>query len=99
MTVFVTDTQRDRQASECAGKKEMILSKWCFISVINPGSQEDEEGLSLSPATMVRNKGTLMGPIRAKYQIISEWSCPVEPEVCWTGGPSLIHLHAVHAGW
>lgn len=71
MTVFVTDTQRDRQASECAGKKEMILSKWCFISVINPASQEDEEGLSLSPATIVRNKDTLMGPIRAKYQISS----------------------------
>lgn len=73
MTVFMTDTQRyryDRQESECAGK-EMILSKWCFISVINPASQEDEEGLSLSPATIVRNKGTLMGPIGAKYQISS----------------------------
>ncbi len=52
-------------------KREMILSKWCFISVINPASQEDEEGLSLSPATIVRNKGTLMGPIGAKYQISS----------------------------
>lgn len=69
----IRDRHTERQTGEwMCRKKEMILSKWCFISVINPASQEDEEGLSLSPVTMVRNKGTLMGPIRAKYQISSQ---------------------------
>lgn len=47
----------------------MILSKRCFISVINPASQEDEEGLSLSPATIAADKGTPPAPITAIYQI------------------------------
>lgn len=81
-------------------KREMILSKWCFISVINPASQEDEEGLSLSPATIVQNKGALMGPIRAKYQISSlRMILPSRSRGLLNLWPQSHTLHAVHTSW
>lgn len=58
-------TDRHTEAYE----QKMILSKRCFINVINPASQKDEEGLGLSSATIAGNKGPSTAPIRAIYQI------------------------------